>query len=160
MKLATIFCNPKPMPTPAAPEKIASAERLMPAALSTTATANTISASRITLISSTWIDGVRSVERVIRLSTKLLAMLVSHSATISITPSLIRSSGVSRRPPSTTETESSISMVGSSRPRMLNAATSQAATDTRRTIKGLWMTDVTRRMTSHAKARLAATDSR
>ena len=33
MKLATIFCRPKPMPTPAAPVKIASAERLMPTAL-------------------------------------------------------------------------------------------------------------------------------
>src|SRR6266404_2010667 len=141
-------------------EKIASAERLMPAALSTTATANTVSASRITLISSTWIDGVRSVERVIRLSTKLETRLVSHNATIKSTPSLIRSSGVSRRPPSTIETESSASMVGSSRPRMLKAATSQAASDTRRTMKGLRMTDVTRRMISHAKARLAATDNR
>ena len=35
MKLATIFCRPKPMPTPTAPEKIASADRLMPTALST-----------------------------------------------------------------------------------------------------------------------------
>jgi hypothetical protein len=34
MKLATIFCRPKPMPTPTAPEKIASADRLMPTALS------------------------------------------------------------------------------------------------------------------------------
>src|SRR3982750_3782646 len=30
MKLATIFCRPMPMPTPAAPEKMASAEGLMP----------------------------------------------------------------------------------------------------------------------------------
>ena len=56
------------------------------------------------LTSSTWIDGVRSVERLIRLSAKLLAMLVSHSATISSAPSLISSSGVSRNPPSTIET--------------------------------------------------------
>ena len=48
------------MPTPTAPEKIASADRLMPTALSTTATATTIRPIRISLISSTWIDGVRS----------------------------------------------------------------------------------------------------
>ena len=35
MKLATIFCRPKPMPTPTAPEKIASADKLMPTALIT-----------------------------------------------------------------------------------------------------------------------------
>ena len=86
MKLATIFCKPKPMPTPAAPEKIASAERLMPAALSTTATANTISASRITLISSTWIDGVRSAERLMRFSAKLLAILVSLAVLFQFNP--------------------------------------------------------------------------
>ena len=105
MKLATIFCRPKPIPTPAAPEKIASADRLMPTALITAATAKTISASRIILTSSTWIDGVRSADRVIRLSTKLAAMLVSHSASTSSTPSLISSNGVSRSPPSTIETE-------------------------------------------------------
>ncbi len=87
-------------------------------------------------------------------------MLVSHSATISSTPSLISSSGVSRRPPSTIETESSASMVGSSWPRMLKAATSHADSDTRRTMKVLRMTEVTRRIISHAKARLAATLSR
>ena len=43
----------------------------------------TISPIRIILTSSTWIDGVRSVDWVIRLSAKLLAILVSHSATIS-----------------------------------------------------------------------------
>ena len=59
---------------------------------------------RIIFTSSTWIDGVRSLERLIRLSAKLLATLVSHSATISSAPSLIRTSGVSRSPPSTTET--------------------------------------------------------
>ena len=80
MKLATIFCRPIPIPTPTAPEKIASAERLMPTALSAIAIATTISPIRIILTSSTWIDGVRSAERLIRLSTKLLAMLVSHSA--------------------------------------------------------------------------------
>ncbi len=31
-KLATIFCRPKPTPTPIAPEKIASDDRLMPTA--------------------------------------------------------------------------------------------------------------------------------
>ena len=71
MKLATIFCNPKPMPTPAAPEKIASAERLMPTALMTTATAKIIRPSRIILTSSTWIEGVRSLDRVIRLSDEI-----------------------------------------------------------------------------------------
>ena len=51
-------------------------------------------------------------------------------------------------------------MVGSSCPRMLKAATSQADSDTRRTVKVLRMTEVTRRMISQAKARLAATASR
>ncbi len=53
------------------------------------------------LTSSTWIDGVRSPDWVIRLSAKFEAMLVSHSATDSSTPSLISTSGVSRRPPNT-----------------------------------------------------------
>src|SRR3954454_16484859 len=39
---------------------------------------------------------------------------------------------------------------------MLSAATSQADTETRRTMKVLRMTDVKRTITSHAKARLAA----
>ena len=160
MKLATIFCRPKPIPTPAAPEKIASTDKLMPTALMTTATAKIISDSRIIFTSSTWIDGVKSPERVIRLSTKLLAILVSHNATANSTPSLISSSGVSRRPPSTTDTESSASMVGSSWPRMLKAATSHADSDTSRTMNSLRMTEVTRRMISQAKARLAATASR
>ncbi len=51
-------------------------------------------------------------------------------------------------------------MVGSSSPRMLNAATSHADKDTRRTTNALRMTDVTRWMTSQAKARFAATLSR
>src|SRR5882672_10812460 len=160
MKLATIFCKPKPIPTPAAPEKIASAERLMPTALMTTATANIIRASRIILTSSTWIDGVRSPDRVIRLSTKLLAMLVNHSATTRSTPSLISNSGVSRSPPSTTETESSASMVGSSCPSMLSAATSHADNDTTRTINSLRMTDVMSRMIKIGRAHVAATASR
>ena len=80
MKLATIFCRPIPIPTPTAPENTASAERLMPTAPRAIATATTISPIRIILTSSTWIDGVRSAERLIRLSAKLLAMLVSHSA--------------------------------------------------------------------------------
>ena len=130
MKLATIFCRPIPMPTPAAPENTASAERLMPTALSAITIATTIRPMRIILTSSTWIDGVRSVERLIRLSAKLLAILVSHSATISSAPSLIRSSGVSRKPPSTTETESSASTAGSSWPMMLSAATIHADSDT------------------------------
>ena len=129
MKLATIFCRPIPIPTPTAPENTASAERLMPTALSAMI-AKAIRPIRIILTSSTWIDGVRSADRLIRLSEKLLAMLVSHSATISSAPSLIRSSGVSRKPPSTIATESSSSSVGSSWPMMLSAATSQADSDT------------------------------
>ena len=160
MKLATIFCSPKPMPTPAAPEKIASAERLMPTALIATATAKIISPTRIILFSSTWMDGVKSPDREIRPSMKLLTMLLRHSATMSRMPSLISSNGVSRRPPNTTETESSASMVGPSRPTMLNAATSHADSDTTRTKNALRMPEVTRRMTSQASARLAATESR
>ena len=160
MKLATIFCRPMPIPTPTAPENTASAERLMPTALKAIATATTISPIRIILTSSTWIDGVRSAERLIRLSTKLLAMLVSHSASSSSAPSLISNSGVSLRSPSTIETESSASMAGWSWPRMLKAATSHADSDTSRTIKALRITEVTSRIISHAKARLAATASR
>ena len=104
MKLATIFCRPMPIPTPTAPENTASADRLMPTALTAMMTAIAISPIRIILTSSTWIDGVRSVERLMRLSAKLLAMLVSHSATTSSAPSLISTSGVSRSPPSTIAT--------------------------------------------------------
>ena len=43
---------------------------------------------------------------------------------------------------------------------MLKAATSHADSDTSRTINVLRMTDVMRRMISHANARLAATASR
>jgi len=75
----------------------------MPTAESAMVIATTISPMRIILTSSTWIDGVRSLERLMRFSAKLLAMLVSHSAMISSAPALITSSGVSRKPPSTTE---------------------------------------------------------
>ena len=81
----------------------------MPTAPSAIAIATTIRPMRMILTSSTWTDGVRSVARVIRLSTKLLAMLVSHSATSSSAPALIRSSGVSRKPPITIANESSVS---------------------------------------------------
>ena len=80
MKLATIFCRPKPMPTPAAPENTVSAERLMPTAPSAIAIANTIKPIRITLTSSTCTDGVRSPERAIWLSAKLLATLEKPQA--------------------------------------------------------------------------------
>ena len=43
---------------------------------------------------------------------------------------------------------------------MLSAATSQADSDTTRTMKALRMTEVTSRMTSQASASLAATTSR
>ena len=134
----------------------------MPTALSAMAIAITISPIRIIFTSSTWIDGVRSLERVIRLSAKLLAMLVSHSATISSAPSLIRSSGVSRNPPSTIETgsESSNSSAGRSWPTTLSAAISHADSDTSLTMNSLRMTDVTSRMTSQASASLAETASR
>src|ERR1700753_116162 len=66
-------------------------------------------------------EGVRSLDCVIRLSAKLLAMLDSHSATTSSTPNLINSNGVNRSPPSTIETESSVSIVGVSWPVMLKA---------------------------------------
>ena len=86
---------------------------------------------RIILISSTWTDGVRSLERLMRLSAKLLATLASHSAKTSSAPSLIRSSSVRRRPPKLDgKAESSAAIVGSSRPRMLSAAIAQAESDT------------------------------
>jgi hypothetical protein len=148
------------MPTPAAPEKIASAERLMPTALTATATAVIISPRRIIFTSSTWTDGVRSLERAIQPSAMLLMRLVSHSAMIRTTPSLIRISGVSRKPPSTTSTESSASMVGPSCPMMESAATSQAEIDTTRTMNGLRKVDVTSRIASQASASLALTINR
>src|SRR5260221_451547 len=76
MKLATIFCRPIPIPTPTAPENTASADKLMPTALSAMMTASTIRPIRIIFTSSTWIDGVKSVERVMRLSTKLLVKMI------------------------------------------------------------------------------------
>src|ERR1700722_18188908 len=105
-------------------------------------------------------EGVRSRDCVIRLSAKLLAILDSHSATASSTPNLINSNGVNRSPPSTIETESNASIVGLSWPMMVKAATSHADSDTRRTINGLRMTDVTRRMISQARASFAATASK
>ncbi len=51
-------------------------------------------------------------------------------------------------------------MVGPSRPTILSAATSHADSDTTRTMNELRMPEVTRRMTSHARARLAATESK
>ncbi len=162
MKLATIFCKPRPMPTPAAPVKTASAERLMPTALSAIVIATTSNPMRIILTSSTWIEGVKSVERLIRLSAKLLAILVSHSARMVSAPALIRSSGVSRKPPSTTATESESrnSTAVSSWPMMLSAATSHADSDTTFTIKALRITDVIRRIASQASASLAVIASR
>ena len=73
---------------------------------------------------------------------------------------MISSSGVSRKPPSTTETESSASIAASSWPMMLSAATTQADTDTSRTMKALRITEVTSRIISQASASLAAIASR
>ena len=60
----------------------------MPTAPSAIATATTISPMRIIFTSSTCTDGVRSLERLMRLSAKLAAILVSHTATITSAPSL------------------------------------------------------------------------
>ena len=75
---------------------------------------------------------------------------------------MIRTSGVSRKPPRTIETESESSncRVGSSWPTTLRAATSQADSDTSLTMNSLRMTDVTSRITSQATASLAETASR
>ena len=78
----------------------------------------------------------------------------------SIAPNLISNSGVSRRSPSTIETESSASRIGCSCPAMLKAATSHAESDSNWTTSLLRMTDVARLMTSQANARLAAALSR
>ncbi len=63
-RLETIFCRPKPKPTPIAPENSASTDRSMPIDDSTTTTASVISAMRTSLLMSTWIDGVRSEKTV------------------------------------------------------------------------------------------------
>ena len=131
-RLDTIFCRPKPRPTPTAPEKKASAEKSMPTVDSAITIAKVISSRRISLPISTWIEGVRSVVLRTRRSRKSLDALAAHSVSISSTVVLISSSGVTRRPPITTPIESSAAMVGPSRPRMLSAASVQAETATSR----------------------------
>ena len=126
----TIFCKPKPMPTPMAPEKKARAERSMPTVDKVIRMAKVISRSRVTLPISTWIDGVSSAVLRTRLSRKSPAAFAAHSASMSRTAVLITSSGEMRRPPTTTATESSAVMAGASRPRMLSAAMVQAKTAT------------------------------
>ena len=148
------------MPTPTAPENTASAERSMPTAPSAMTIAMARSPMRMILTSSTCTDGVRSVVELIRLSAKLLAMLVAHSAMSSSAPALITSSGVSRRPPSTIAKESSRSIVASSWPRMESAATNHAVIDTSLTMKALRSTEVTSRIASQASPILAATIKR
>ena len=131
-RLETIFCRPKPRPTPTAPEKNASAEKSMPTVESAIKIAKVISTRRISLPISTWIDGVRSAVLRTRRSRKSLAAFAAHSVSISSTDVLITSSGVTRRPPITNPIESSAVMVGCSRPRMLSAAIVQADTATSR----------------------------
>ena len=100
-RLDTIFCRPKPRPTPTAPEKKASAEKSMPTVDSAIRIAKVISSRRISLPISTWIDGVRSAMPRTRLSRKSLAAFAAHSVSSSSTVVLITSSGETRKPPIT-----------------------------------------------------------
>ena len=100
-RLDTIFCKPKPRPTPTAPEKNASAERSMPTVESTIRIAKVISSRRINLPISTWIDGVKSALLRTRRSRKSLAAFAAHNVSISSTEVLITKSGVTRKPPIT-----------------------------------------------------------
>jgi len=118
----TIFCKPKPIPTPIAPEKKASAERSMPTVDSVIRMAKVIRSSRVILPINTWIEGVRSVALCTRLSRKSLAAVAAHKASISSTAVLMTSSAEMRRPPMTMATESRVAIVGCRRPTMLSAA--------------------------------------
>jgi len=76
--------------------------------------ATTISPMRIIFTSSTWIDGVRSVERLNAIFGKIAGDIGQPQRNVSSPPSLISNNGVSLKPPSTTEKESSSSIAGSS----------------------------------------------
>ena len=159
-KLATIFCRPRPTPTPTAPVATASTDRSMPDALSTTMMAIAIMAMRMSLPSSTCMDGVRSGDACTRRSRKLLTAVAAQIASSSSTVVLRISSGVTRRPPSTIARESSAATVPSSRPMMLSAAMVQAVTATTRLMKWLRIRLVRIAITTQAVARLFATISR
>ena len=61
-KFDTIFCRPKPMPTPTAPLKTANAVRSMPTALRPISSATEISAIRTRLPVSTRTEGLSAAE--------------------------------------------------------------------------------------------------
>ena len=94
IRLETIFCRPKPRPTPMAPENSASAERSIPTELMTMMIASTINVMRISLPSRTLIVGVRSGVLWTRLSMRFPRSEASHNATSSSTTVLMISSGV------------------------------------------------------------------
>ena len=129
----------------------------MPAALSTMTMATVITPMRISLPSSTWIDGVSPVTCWTRRSRKLLVAVAAHSATASSTVVLRTSSGVTRMPPIMIARASSAATVSSSRPRMLSAAMVQAVTATRRLMNGLRIRLATSAITTQAVARSPAT---
>ena len=83
MKLAMIFCRPKPMPMPTAPDITTSAERLMPTAFSTTAPARPNRTTRTSLPVNTRSEGVtpwaRNSERSTEWATVEAAQIVASS---------------------------------------------------------------------------------
>ena len=115
---------------------------------------------RISLLSSTWIDGVRSEKPRSRLSRKLLAAIAAQIIRTSSTEVFRITSGVIRRPPRLSVIESSPATIGSSRRRMLSAAMVQADTATTRLTNWLRIRPATMLITTQAVARSIATSSR
>ena len=115
---------------------------------------------RISLLSSTWIDGVRSEKPRSRLSRKLLAATATQTVSTISTDVFRITSGVIRSPPRLSVTESSPARTGSSRRRMLSAAMVHADTATTRLTNWLRITPAAMLITTQAVARSIATISR
>ena len=115
---------------------------------------------RISLLSSTWIDGVRSANPRNCLSRKLLAAVAAQISRMSRIAALRITSGVIRKPPRLSVIESSPATIGSSSRRMLSAASVHADTATTRLTNWLRITPATMLITTHALARSIATSSR
>src|SRR5258708_3776584 len=95
-KFDTIFCRPKPMPTPTAPLKTAKAVRSMPTALRPISSATEISAILMRLPASARTEGLSAERRWSRVSTTRARPRAIHSKMARMNTALITSS---TRPP-------------------------------------------------------------
>ena len=151
----TTFCSPKPMPTPMAPPRTAKAVRSIPTLDNAATMAIVTSTIFSSLENRTWIDGVRVGTDLMRRSKTRVANVAAHNRMASDSTPFSTPSAETRRPPTVRASESSTSIVSSSRPTMLSAATDQAQMAMNRAQVGSRITLEVRPMMTQAFSKLA-----